>query len=54
MFWDRNVLKTMFHERNHLCESPIFDLAYAGAFWKMEIQETLQLNKYLRLMAHSR
>lgn len=54
MFWDRSVLETMFHKGNHLCESTIFDPAYAGAFWKMEMQETLQLNKYLRLMAHFR
>lgn len=37
-----------------LRKSIVFDYAYAGVFWKTEMQETLQLNKYLRLMAYFR
>lgn len=39
---------------NHLRKSIVFDSTYAGVFWKIEMQETLKLNKYLRLMAYFR
>lgn len=54
MFWDRNVLEIILHKGNHLHESTIFDPAYAGGFWKMEMQETLQLKKYVRSMPYFR
>lgn len=54
MFWDRNVLEIIFRKGNHLRESTVSDPAYARGFWKMEMQETLQLRKYVRLMAYFR
>lgn len=48
-----HVRKNVLHG-NYLRKSIVFDYAYAGVFWKIEMQETLQLNKYLRLMAYFR